>query len=103
VTTDYRPMWTDLGIDLAKHDALLGVLGQAYQDVFLSQKNRPEGMGYLDFVVTEIHGLRIKELQEARARGRKVVGTFCVFVPDELIIAADAISVGLVRRGRVRL
>ena len=29
------------------------------------------------------------------AAGQKVIGTFCVFVPDELIIAADAISVGL--------
>jgi len=95
VTTDYRPMWTSLGLDLEAHDILLNVLGQAYQDTFLSQKNRPEGMSYLDFVVSEVHGLRIKELQDARSEGRKVIGTFCVFVPDELILAADAISVGL--------
>ena len=95
MTTDYRPMWTSLGLDLEAHDILLNVLGQAYQDTFLSQKNRPEGMSYLDFVVSEVHGLRIKELQDARSEGRKVIGTFCVFVPDELILAADAISVGL--------
>ncbi len=95
MTTDYKPMWTDLGLNLKSHDVLLGVLGQAYQDVFLSQKNRPEGMGYLDFVMGEVHGLRIKELQDARAKGRKVIGTFCVFVPDELILATDAIAVGL--------
>jgi len=95
MTTDYRPMWTDLGLDLDTHDVLLDVLGKAYQDIYLSQGSRPEGMGYLDFVVSEVHGLRIKELQDARAQGRKVIGTFCVFVPDELILAADGVSVGL--------
>lgn len=93
--TDYKPMWTDLGLDLQTHDALLNVLGELYQDTYLTQKNRPEGMSYLDFVMSEVHGLRIKELVDARSAGQKVIGTFCVFVPDELIIAADAISVGL--------
>jgi benzoyl-CoA reductase/2-hydroxyglutaryl-CoA dehydratase subunit BcrC/BadD/HgdB len=88
-------MWTELGLNLDAHDALLNVLGKAYQDVFLSQKDRPEGMSYLDFVMSEVHGLRIKELQDARATGRKVVGVFCVFVPEELILAADAVCVGL--------
>jgi hypothetical protein len=37
-------------------------LGQAYQDIYLAQKDRPEGMGYFDFVMSEVHGLRIKEL-----------------------------------------
>jgi benzoyl-CoA reductase/2-hydroxyglutaryl-CoA dehydratase subunit BcrC/BadD/HgdB len=95
MTTDYRKMWADLGLNLEAHDALLGVLGNAYKDTFISQKNRPESMGYFDFVMSEVHGLRIKELQDARAQGQKVVGTFCVFVPDELILAADAVSVGL--------
>ena len=93
--TDYRPMWTRLGLDLDKHDALLNVLGQAYQSVFLSQKNRPEGMKYFDFVMSEVHGLRIQELQEAKAAGRKVVGSFCTFVPEEMILAANGVSVGL--------
>jgi benzoyl-CoA reductase/2-hydroxyglutaryl-CoA dehydratase subunit BcrC/BadD/HgdB len=95
MATDYRQMWTELGLDLEKHDLLLSVLGKAYQDIYLSQKNRPVGMGYLDFVMSEVHGLRIKELQDARATGRKVVGTFCVFVPEELVLAADAVDVGL--------
>jgi benzoyl-CoA reductase/2-hydroxyglutaryl-CoA dehydratase subunit BcrC/BadD/HgdB len=95
VTTDYRQMWADLNLDLEAHDALLDVLGSLYKDTFLSQINRPERMSYLDFVISEVHGLRIKELQDAREQGRKVIGTFCVFVPDELIIAANAVSVGL--------
>lgn len=93
--TDYRPMWSDLGLDLDKHDALLGVLGQTYQDVFLSQSDRPDGMGYFDFVMSEVHGLRIQELVEARKAGRIVVGSFCVFVPEELVLAAGGVCVGL--------
>jgi hypothetical protein len=45
MSEDYRSMWTNLGLDLEAHDALLGVLGQAYQDIYLAQKNRPEGDG----------------------------------------------------------
>ncbi len=92
---DYRPMWASLGLDLEKHDALLGVLGQVYSDTYLAQENRPEGMGYFDFVMSEVHGLRIKELQDAKARGSLIVGSFCVFVPEELILAVDGVSVGL--------
>ncbi|MEE4271445.1 MAG: double-cubane-cluster-containing anaerobic reductase [Thermoanaerobaculales bacterium] len=92
---DYRPMWTELGLDLDNHDALLNALGQLYTDTYLSQANRPEGMGYFDFVMGEVHGLRIKELVDARAQGKIVVGAFCVFVPEELVLAANGICVGL--------
>lgn len=93
--SDYTQMWSDLGLDLNAHDALLSVLGGAYQDIFLSQKNRPEGMKYFDFVMSEVHGLRIKELVDAKAAGRIVVGSYCVFVPEEVILAVDGVSVGL--------
>ena len=52
-------------------------------------------MKYFDFVISEVHGLRIKELMDAKAQGRKVVGSYCVFVPEELILAVDGVSVGL--------
>ena len=91
----YRSMWTELGLDLAAHDALLSVLGKGYQDIYLSQKNRPEGMGYFDFVMSEVHGLRIRELMDEKAAGRKIVGSYCVFVPEEIVLAANATLVGL--------
>lgn len=93
--SDYTQMWKDLGLDLQAHDALLGVLGKAYQEIFLSQPDRPAAMQYFDFVMSEVHGLRIKELLDAKAEGRKVIGSYCVFVPEELILAVDAVSVGL--------
>ena len=92
---DYHTMWKKLNIDVDAHDALLEVLGKFYQDIYLSQQNRLKGAEYLDFVVSEIHGLRVKELIEARNQGKKVIGTFCIFVPEEITIAADCIQVGL--------
>jgi benzoyl-CoA reductase/2-hydroxyglutaryl-CoA dehydratase subunit BcrC/BadD/HgdB len=95
MSENYRSMWQDLGLDLVAHDALLGILGKAYQDIFLSQKNRPEGMGYFDFVMSEVHGLRIKELLDEKEAGRKIIGSYCVFVPEEIVLAANATLVGL--------
>ncbi|MBN1421577.1 MAG: 2-hydroxyacyl-CoA dehydratase [Planctomycetes bacterium] len=92
---NYETMWKGLGLDVPAHDALLQVLGQAYGDIYLSQENRPRGMEYYDFVMSEIHGLRIRELVEHRDRGGLVVGAFCLYVPEEIIIAAGGVSVGL--------
>jgi len=92
---DYRSMWAELGLDLEKHDILVGALPGMYEGIFLSQDNRPEAMAYFDFVIGEIHGLRVRELMDHKASGGKVVGLFCVFVPEDLILAAGAIPVGL--------
>lgn len=92
---DYRKMWESLGMDLETHDQLCEVLPQVFGDVFLSQENRPEAMDYYNFVIAEIHGVRPQELIKAQEEGKKVFGTFCVYVPDELIFAANAIATGL--------
>ena len=92
---DYKSMWQQLGLDLHAHDALLSVLGQGYQDIYMTQKDKPEGMGYFDFVMSEIHGLRIKELMDEKEQGRKIIGAYCVFVPEEIALAANATLVGL--------
>lgn len=95
MSENYRNMWETLGLDLEAHDGLLNVLGNGYADIYLSQKDRPQGMRYFDFVMSEVHGLRIKELQDERAAGRKIVGSYCVFVPEELVLAVNATLVGL--------
>ncbi|MTI85090.1 MAG: 2-hydroxyacyl-CoA dehydratase [Firmicutes bacterium] len=92
---DYRKMWQDLGLDMESHDQLLEVLPPTYHDVYLTQENRPQIMEYFDFVVNENHGLRIEELQQHKSAGGKVIGTFCVFVPEEIIRAAGGICIGL--------
>lgn len=92
---DYRDMWKNLGMDLEKHDVLCEALPQAFGDIYLSQENRPDAMNYFNYALAEVHGARIQEIQEEKNNGKKVIGTFCVFVPDEVILAAGAVGVGL--------
>jgi benzoyl-CoA reductase/2-hydroxyglutaryl-CoA dehydratase subunit BcrC/BadD/HgdB len=91
----YVDLWTSLGIDLEKHNQLLTVLPQIYTDLVLSQKNRPQKMDYFDFVISEIHGLRVDELDKLRKEGNKIIGAFCLYAPEELAYAANATMVGL--------
>lgn len=95
MSEDYRSMWKDLGLDLEAHDALLSVLGQAYKDIYLHQEDRPEEMQYFDFVISNVHSLRIKELLDEKKDGRKIIGSYCVFVPEEIVLAANATLIGL--------
>jgi len=92
---DYLKMWEELGMDVETHNQLCEVLPEAFGDVFLTQKNRPESMDYYNFVVAEIHGVRPMELIEHQKKGGKVFGTFCVYVPDEIVFAANGIATGL--------
>jgi benzoyl-CoA reductase/2-hydroxyglutaryl-CoA dehydratase subunit BcrC/BadD/HgdB len=89
-------MWETLGIDMEKHDILLGALPEIYKNIYIdAQKNRPEGMSFFEFVVGDIHGIRVSELVKAQEEGKKVIATFCLYIPDEIIIALDAIGIGL--------
>jgi len=73
----------------------MGVLGQFYgDDLHNVQTKPPTGNGYLDFVISEIHGLRVRRALERRSKAAKVIGTFCLYVPEEILLAADAVSVG---------
>ena len=38
----------------------------------------------------ESYDIRVRQLKEERAGGKKVIGTFCLYVPDEIIFAAGA-------------
>jgi len=95
MANDYRQMWSGLGIELERHDVLLGALSSIYSDIYLQQDNRPEAMEYFNFVVGDIHGIRVQELRKHAIDDGKVVATYCVFVPEEVILAVNAIPVGL--------
>jgi hypothetical protein len=79
-----------LNQDLATPAGLLQVLGKFYGDLYLTREGRLQGMAYFNFVLSEVHGRRLQELQEAEARGRKAIGAFCVLVQAELTLAASA-------------
>lgn len=71
------------------------MLTGAYKNIFLSQKNRPARMAYFDEMIENIFSGRIQEIVTAKEEGRPVVGTFCVFVPEEIIQAVNGVCVGL--------
>ncbi len=91
----YPEMWKSLGMNVERFEKMRCVLGDVYQKTFLMQENRPRNMDYFDITMAEIHGGRIAELLEAKKQGRPVVGTFCVFVPEELVLAAGGVCIGL--------
>jgi benzoyl-CoA reductase/2-hydroxyglutaryl-CoA dehydratase subunit BcrC/BadD/HgdB len=88
-------LWQELGLNVKLHNELLASIDRNFRQTVGAQKNRPEAMAYFDRAQHESHGERIAELVAARRQGRKVVGTFCVYVPDEIALAADMIPVAL--------
>jgi benzoyl-CoA reductase/2-hydroxyglutaryl-CoA dehydratase subunit BcrC/BadD/HgdB len=93
--TDNEKLWQELGLNVKLHNELLDSMNRSFRQTVGAQKNRPEAMAYFDRAQHESHGERIAELVAARKQGRKVVGTFCIYVPDEIALAADMIPVAL--------
>ncbi len=91
----YPEMWKDLDMDVERFDKMRSMLGEIYEKTYLSQENRPLTMAYFDNMIAEIHGGRIKELLDAKKEGKPVIGTFCVYIPEEIVLAAGGICVGL--------
>ncbi|UPU36172.1 2-hydroxyacyl-CoA dehydratase family protein [Geomonas paludis] len=88
-------LWEELGMDVARFSGMPPMLTNAYKNIFLSQHNRPERMSYFDDMVANIHTGRIREIYDAKKGGKPVIGTFCVYVPEELVVAAGGICIGL--------
>ncbi|MBE0432608.1 2-hydroxyacyl-CoA dehydratase [candidate division WOR-3 bacterium] len=91
----HEQMWKELGLDVELHKELLKAIDKTFKQTVGAQKNRPASMEYFDHVLHESHGGRVAELIEARNKGGKFIGTFCIYVPDEIAMAADAIPVAL--------
>ncbi len=91
----YPKMWESLDMDVERFDKARQTLGEVYSSIFLSQENRPRTMRYFDEMVSEIFGRRIEEMLEVKKSGKPVVGTFCVYIPEEIVIAAGGVCVGL--------
>jgi len=85
----------ELGLNMERHGELVENLGRTYREKVLSQPDRPASMAYFDSAIHELHGDRIREIFEARAAGRKMIGAFCIYVPEEIVLAAGAIPVAL--------
>jgi len=93
--SEHNHLLKELGLDVALHDQLSNATERSFQRTIGSQRNRPKAMAYFNSVLHGAHGGRIAELVAARQAGRKVVGTFCVYVPEEVALAVDAIPIAL--------
>ena len=90
-----RQTWQELGLNVALHEQLLASIHGAFEQRVLSQKNRPQMMRYFDEVIHRAHGARVREIIERRKAGGKFVGTFCIYVPEEIVIALGGIPLAL--------
>lgn len=88
-------VWKSIGINSDRLERMRQILSEVYSRQFLSQKNRPKTMEYFDWIVSEIHSGRVEEILEAKKKGHLVVGIFCIFVPEEIILGLGGICIGL--------
>ncbi|MCI0512044.1 2-hydroxyacyl-CoA dehydratase family protein [candidate division KSB1 bacterium] len=92
---NYRQMWTELGMNLELHDQLLESLNRNHQRTHLAQPNRPKTMSQFDAAFHACHAGRVAEIRDHRQKGGKSIGTFCIYVPDEIALAAGVIPIPL--------
>lgn len=58
-------------------------------------RGRPKSMVNFDNSIMNGHEDHVKELLGKKALGKKILGTFCIYVPEEIILAAGASSIAL--------
>ena len=90
-----------LGVDLALHEQLMTYNARLHERTHLSQPNRPMTMALFDRAAHEVHGDRVATIAAYRKRGGKSIGTFCIYIPDEIALAADVLPIPAVRRDAV--
>jgi benzoyl-CoA reductase/2-hydroxyglutaryl-CoA dehydratase subunit BcrC/BadD/HgdB len=91
----HKELLADIGVDVERHAKMMGMGLEAYKTQFMSQVNRPKGMEYFDWFMSEIQGQRIAEINKLRAEKKPAVGTFCIFVPEEIVTGAGGACYGL--------
>ncbi len=93
--SELREMWTGLGMNLELHDQLLESNNRIFKKTHLWQKKRPAAMALFDRALHDSHGQRVAEILDYRNNGGKSVGTFCIYVPDEIALAASVLAIPL--------
>jgi benzoyl-CoA reductase/2-hydroxyglutaryl-CoA dehydratase subunit BcrC/BadD/HgdB len=93
--SDIRQVWAELEVNLDLHDQLLASMAKSHEKTHLWQKNRPKGIKFFDHALHASHAERVAEIQTFRKGGGKSIGTFCIYVPDEIALAADVLPIPL--------
>ena len=91
----YKDLLSSIGVDVEKHAKMMNAGLESYKKQFLTQPNRPKAMEYFDWFMSEIQGQRIAEINKLREQKKPAVGTFCIFVPEEIIVGAGGACYGL--------
>ena len=91
----HKDLLGSIGVDVERHAKMMGMGLDAYKSQFMSQTNRPEAMAYFDWFMSEIQAERIAEINALRAKKKPTVGTFCIFVPEEIVVGAGGACYGL--------
>jgi benzoyl-CoA reductase/2-hydroxyglutaryl-CoA dehydratase subunit BcrC/BadD/HgdB len=84
-----------LGVDMTLHRDLVRHNRDLHLQTVVSASNRPRAMKWFDKAIEDSHGERVAEIAGYRANGGKSIGTFCIYVPDELALAADVLPIAL--------
>ncbi len=91
----HKDLLGSIGVDVERHAKMMGMGLEAYKTQFMSQPNRPKAMAYFDWFMSEIQAQRIAEINALRAQKKPAVGTFCIFVPEEIVVGAGGACYGL--------
>jgi len=92
---DHRSLLAELGVNLELHDQLLAYNTRQFERTHLSQRDRPAAMELFDRAFHATHGDRVAEIAAYRRKGGKSIGTFCIYVPDEIALAAGVLPIPL--------
>ena len=92
---EYHAMYEELGMDVALHEQMVQSIHDSFERCVLGQTGRPEGMAYFDSLVEAAHGSRVQEVLDHKAAGGAFIGTFCIYVPDEVAWALGVLPLAL--------
>jgi benzoyl-CoA reductase/2-hydroxyglutaryl-CoA dehydratase subunit BcrC/BadD/HgdB len=93
--TAREKLWQELGLDIELHAKIIESTEKKFETFVRARKNRPEKMAYFDRVILGAHDERVAEIIDRRKRGAKFIGIFCIYVPEEIILALDGIPLAL--------
>jgi benzoyl-CoA reductase/2-hydroxyglutaryl-CoA dehydratase subunit BcrC/BadD/HgdB len=91
----YTELLKGLGVDIERYDRMCSSSDRLFAQMFLTRPLRPAAMKLFDTAFADAHGARVAEVAEHRNRGGKVIGTFCIYVPDEIALAAGVLPLPL--------
>ena len=83
----------EIGVDVEKYDRYRGCGMPSHLKEAWDENNLLE-LEYF-YRVRAGEYSRVEEIYKAKKEGSVVVGSFCLFVPEELVLAADGIPIGL--------